>query len=133
MIPDFNDQGYLPPGVHPASLEEIESRFGVQSELRRVQMDSLRWLIELARKAGVKRLIINGSFVTQRLEPNDVDCALLTGLDFPFDQAAEREISDGLPFLQINLFEIEDFEYLVNVVYATDRHQVSKGVVEVLL
>ena len=55
MIPDFNDQGYLPPGIHPASLDEVEARFGTQSELRRVQMDSLRWLIELAKKAGVKR------------------------------------------------------------------------------
>jgi hypothetical protein len=25
MIPDFDDNGYLPAGIHPASLEEIES------------------------------------------------------------------------------------------------------------
>ena len=38
MIPDFNDHGYLPPGIHPATLEEIAARFGEESELRRVQM-----------------------------------------------------------------------------------------------
>jgi hypothetical protein len=28
MIPAFNDNGYLPPGVYPATLAEIEARFG---------------------------------------------------------------------------------------------------------
>ena len=133
MIPDFDDRGYLPAGVHLASLDEIEARFGRQSELRQVQMQSLRWLVELAKKAGVQRLIINGSFVTEQLEPNDVDCALLTGADFPHDKAADREIRSGLPFLEIDLIGQEDFDYLVDVVFATDRHQISKGVVEVIL
>jgi hypothetical protein len=32
MIPLFDDQGYLPPGIHQATLEEIETRFGRESE-----------------------------------------------------------------------------------------------------
>ena len=36
MIPLFNDSGFLPPGVHPATLAEIDARFGRQSEVRRV-------------------------------------------------------------------------------------------------
>jgi hypothetical protein len=28
MIPPFNDAGYLPPGIHPALLAEIATRFG---------------------------------------------------------------------------------------------------------
>jgi hypothetical protein len=43
MIPPFNDDGYLPPGIHPATLEEIVERFRQESELRQVQMESLRW------------------------------------------------------------------------------------------
>ena len=77
MIPEFNDVGYLPPGVHVASLDEIAARFGHESEIRQAQMDSIRWLVEMAKKAGVERLILNGSFVTDVFEPNDVDCALL--------------------------------------------------------
>ncbi|MBI4606843.1 MAG: hypothetical protein HY721_33170 [Planctomycetes bacterium] len=38
MIPPFNDAGYLPPGIHSATLEEIAARFGQESELRRVQI-----------------------------------------------------------------------------------------------
>lgn len=42
MIPPFDEHGYLPPGIHPATLDEIEARFGLEPELRRVQMESLR-------------------------------------------------------------------------------------------
>ncbi len=133
MIPDFDEQGYLPAGVHLASLDEIEARFGRQSEVRRVQMESLRWLVELAKKAGASRLVINGSFVTERPEPNDVDCALLAGPDYPRDREADREILGGLPFLEVALIGEEDFDYLINVVFATDRQHTAKGIVEVLL
>jgi hypothetical protein len=94
MIPPFDERGNLPPGVHQATLDEIETRFGQESELRRVQMESLRWLVDLARRAGVERLVINGSFVTDVFEPNDVDCALHVGVSFPSDAHAERELCD---------------------------------------
>jgi hypothetical protein len=55
MIPEFNDHGFLPPGIHPAGLDEIEARFGRQSELRRVQMQSLGWLVDIAQRAGIAR------------------------------------------------------------------------------
>jgi hypothetical protein len=68
MIPDFNDVGYLPSGVHGATLDEIAARFGRESEIRRAQMDSVRWLVDLARKAGAVRIILNGSFVTDAFD-----------------------------------------------------------------
>jgi hypothetical protein len=43
MIPDFDDNGYLPAGIHAADLGEIAARFGHKPELRRVQMESLHW------------------------------------------------------------------------------------------
>jgi len=36
MIPPLNDDGYLPAGIHQATLEELADRFGLESELRRV-------------------------------------------------------------------------------------------------
>ncbi|NLX98451.1 MAG: hypothetical protein GXY83_20010 [Rhodopirellula sp.] len=132
MIPDFNDQGYLPPGVHLASLDEIESRFGRQSEIRQVQMESLRWLVESARKAGVLRIIVNGSFVTDIYEPNDVDCVLLIDSEYPSNSDAEEVISNGMPFLEIKLTQLHDFEFFVYDLFASDRYQSPKGVVEVI-
>ena len=132
MIPDFDDDGYLPPGVHPTDMEEFSSRFGHQSEIRRAQAESVRWLVDIARRAGVLRLIVNGSFVTDVLEPNDVDCVLLIDEDFPNDSDAESELLAGLPFLEIQLVQKQAFAVLVEEVFATDRLQRPKGMVEVL-
>ncbi len=133
MIPEFNEYGYLPAGIHPATLEEVASRFGVESELRRVQMDSLRWLVESARAAGVQRLILNGSFATDAVEPNDVDCLLLIADDFPHDSGSENEIRQGFPFLDIHVVELRDFVFYIEKLYALDRFFVPKGMVEVTL
>ncbi len=96
-------------------------------------MDSIRWLVEMAKKAGVQRLIINGSFVTDVFEPNDVDCAMLLSADFPVDPAAAASLSDGLPFVDLLMAEAQEFAILVEQLYATDRNSISKGVIEVVL
>jgi hypothetical protein len=131
MIPHCNEDGYLPPGIHQATLEEIAARFGQEAELRRAQMESLRWLVDLARRAGVRRVVVNGSFVTDKLEPNDVDCVLLIGPDFPRDAAAEAELLAGLPFINLELVDLEAFQQLTERTFATDRNLVPKGMVEV--
>jgi hypothetical protein len=133
MIPEFNDDGYLPPGIHPATLEEIAVRFGQESELRRVQMDSLTWLVDLAKRAGVQRLIVNGSFVTDTAEPNDVDCALLTRPEFPRDKDMEEELLRGLPYVTMMIVEQDDFDFLVDTFFPTDRFGIAKGMIEVIL
>ena len=132
MIPAFDEQGYLPPGIHPATLDEIEARFGNEPELRRVQMESLRWLVDLAQRVGVERLIVNGSFATDEFEPNDVDCVLLASADFPRDAEAEAELIAGLPFLQIDIVKQTDFDVMVETIFATDRRFRRKGMLEVI-
>jgi len=116
-----------------ATLDEIGERFGSESELRCIQMESVRWLVVLARRAGVVRLVINGSFTTEVFEPTDVDCVLLIEAGFPRDKAAEGELLGGLPFLEINLVDQADFDVLVDKFFATDRLFVGKGMVEVIL
>jgi len=132
LIPDCNDDGYLPPGIHPATLDQIAARFGRESELRQAQMDSLRWLVDLARRSGVRRIVVNGSFVTDKLEPNDVDCVLLIGPDFPHDTAAEAELLAGLPFINMELVDPRAFQQFTERTFATDRNLVPKGMVEVV-
>jgi len=53
MLPALNDDGYLPAGVHQATLEEVTAHFGGETELRRVQMESLHGLVDLARRAAL--------------------------------------------------------------------------------
>ena len=131
MIPPFDDSGCLPPGLHGAALAEIEARFGRQSELRRVQMDSVRWMVDLAVRAGVQRIVLNGSFVSDIMEPNDVDCVLLIGRGFPANPIAEAELNAGLPFLEMKLVGQADFDDYVNVTFGTDRMGVPKGMIEI--
>jgi hypothetical protein len=131
VIPPFDESGFLPPGVHTAALDEVEGRFGRQSELRRVQMESVRWMVELAVRTGVQRIVLNGSFVTDIMEPNDVDCVLLTGREFPKDPAAEAELRAGLPFLEIAMVRSRRFDRLVRF-FATDRFETPKGMVEII-
>jgi hypothetical protein len=132
MIPPFEGSGFLPPGVHPATLAEIDARFGRNSELRRVQMESVRWMVDLAVRAGVQRIVLNGSFVSDIIEPNDVDCVLLVGPDFPQDPIAEKELLKGLPFLDVGLVDAEEFDYFVQRFFAFDRVRQAKGMIEVV-
>jgi hypothetical protein len=96
-------------------------------------MESLNWLVDLARRAGALRLIVNGSFVTDRPEPNDIDCVLLIGPGFPHDAGAEKELLDGLPSIELKMVGAEDFALLVERVFASDRQAVPKGMIEVAL
>jgi hypothetical protein len=133
VIPRSDESGCLPPGIHPATLDEIEARFGRLSELRRVQMESVRWMVELALRAGAERIVLNGSFVTDTMEPNDVDCVLLLRPAGRKDPAAIRELRDGLPFLDIAIVRAKRFEEYVTRLFATDRRGVPKGMVEVIV
>jgi len=133
LIPAFNVNGYLPPGIYPATLAKVEDRFGSDSEIRRAQMQSVRWLVDLTHRAGVKRIVLNGSFVTDTIEPNDVDCVLLVDDDFPRSvEEAEAELAAGLPFLQIDVLTGSAFTYLVDRIFGSDRLDIPKGVVEVI-
>ena len=133
MIPPFNENGYLPPGIHKASLEEIAERFGRQSEVRRDQMESLQWLLVVLKRLSVQRLVLNGSFVTDEMEPNDVDCVLLTDSVAREGIDTDAELRSGLPFLEIAVVDQTDFDFLVETFFATDRNRVPKGMIEVIL
>ncbi len=82
--------------------------------------------------AGVQRIVVNGSFVTDKLEPNDVDCVLLIGPGFPADITAEAELLAGLPFISMELVGLEAFQQLTKRTFATDRNLIPKGMLEVI-
>ena len=131
MVPRFDENGCLPPG-HPATLDEIDARFGQLPDLRRVQMESVRWMVDLAVRAGAERIVLNGSFVTDIMEPNDVDCVLLFIPGRRRDPQAFQELLAGLPFLDIAVADQIDFNEFVNEVFSDDRFGVPKGMIEVV-
>src|SRR5205809_1592420 len=82
MIPAFRPDGYLPEGVHPATEAEVTFRFGSTSPRRRRLTLRVRRWVELGRTVGALRLLIDGSFVTDKLDPHDVDAIILLPADF---------------------------------------------------
>jgi len=82
MIPNFRPDGYLPEGLHAASDAEVTFRFGsTTSRRRRLVLRLRRWLV-LARSIRARRLLIDGSFVTAKPEPDDIDAVILLPADF---------------------------------------------------
>ena len=91
MIPQFRTDGYLPDGVYLASEAEVTFRLGASSRRRQRLILRLRRWIELAREIGALRLLIDGSFVTAKEEPQDIDAVVLLPPDF------EQKIEEGCP------------------------------------
>ena len=90
-------------------------------------------MIALAVRAGVQRIVLNGSFVTDTIEPNDVDCVLLVSSDYPKDVSAARDLRKGLPVLDLIVVEPEEFAHFVDRFFAADREFEAKGMIEVIL
>jgi hypothetical protein len=79
-IPPLNEHGLLPQGIHACSLQEIEARFGrFQSSDRRPRLyAALRDFVRELKSTGIAlALIINGSFVTAKSSPEDIDLILV--------------------------------------------------------
>ncbi len=86
-LPQLADSGDLPLGVHRASLRETLARFGVGGPQRIAVGERLERIHRLALGTGqLARLVVFGSFVTGKPEPNDVDVFLV--MEDSFDGAA---------------------------------------------
>ena len=79
-IPDLNDNGLLPEGLFECSVAEIIDRFGrfQQSSCRQRLAQRLQeFLREVATTGLATAVIVDGSFVTEKPEPNDIDLVLV--------------------------------------------------------
>ncbi len=72
VIPEFDQNGNLPPGVHFCEWEEFVDRFGT-NDLRLRLMRGLRMAMEQLKAVGCRTIYINGSFVTSEPSPGDFD------------------------------------------------------------
>jgi hypothetical protein len=75
-IPPLDDDGFLPLGVYECTIDEIRESFGrFQSNEQRIRLyDKLSAYVGELRSWGVaKELYVDGSFVTVKNSPSDVD------------------------------------------------------------
>jgi hypothetical protein len=128
MIPEFNPDGNLPPGVHWATWQEFANRFGTTPR-RQQLLKGLKFAIDSLSKAGCQLVYVDGSFVTEKENPNDFDgCWDIKGVDpklldpilLNFDNKREKQkakyqgelfpassIADGAGKTYLDFFQID--------------------------
>ena len=84
-IPPFNQQGFLPPGIHPATLEEVVQKLGCSSKRQDVIERGLKPVVERLKALGVREVYLNGSFTTSKPSPGDIDGYVLTTVGSPLE------------------------------------------------
>ncbi len=141
-IPDFRPDGYLPEGVHQASEAEALLRFGSPTRRRRRLARRLGHWLELARAVRASRFLADGSFVTAKPLPDDVDAVVLLPVDF-----AQQLATEFAPAIELDeilttrrpeeLFAAEDAADWLNWIEFFSRTREPdgrrKGLVEVVL
>ncbi len=81
MIPLFQGNGLLPPGLHGATWKEFVDRFGTTPHRRRL-LGGLKSALEELKRAGCELAYVDGSFVTAKEVPRDYDaCWDVTNVD----------------------------------------------------
>lgn len=82
MIPDIDENGNLPPGIHKASIDEViecfcRPRYGKRGPLS----ERLKALFSFVRSFALG-IYVDGSYITSKLAPNDVDIVIIIPDDF---------------------------------------------------
>jgi len=139
MIPKFNEKGYLPKGIHKATLNEIKQRFGRNSPKRKELFKGLQSLVQLLHKhqGTLKELLLNGSFATNKELPGDLDCILVVKEDFDFNSPEAEQLQNAKKLFNVHLFtfieeDVIRYRKLADF-FGHDRDGKPKGLVGVIL
>jgi len=144
-LPLSNELGDLPPGVHRTTMEALVERFGQGSEQRRLVTRRLLHILVMAQRTDhLSRLIVFGSYVTDKLNPNDVDVILVMNDEFRlehcpieakglFDHAtAQARYGASIFWVRPGLLLGETIEDFVGY-WQIKRDGSKRGIVEVIL
>ena len=145
VIPPFSAAGTLPPGIHDAEdWSEVVRRFG--GTVRRAELlGKLRLGLNSLRDAGCPWVLLDGSFVTSKPDPNDVDgcwqleptmdltrlnpCFLLQR---PFTDKRLQKDLYGMDFYRANQVEAASGKPFP-AFFQTDRQGDARGIVRLVL
>jgi hypothetical protein len=76
-LPQFDKDGFLPPGEYCLSWPEFQEAFGTTAH-RKELLTRFSGAVDELRKANVKELHVGGSFVTTKPAPLDIDAGWMT-------------------------------------------------------
>ena len=138
-IPDFNRYGYLPKGIYKATVHEIKERFGKSSERREQLFENFLEVVTIVKKIRktIDRFFLDGSFVTEKEHPGDIDCILIikVGFDLDSDEATRLHNAKELFNCHMLIAEEGDRELIRKHInfFSHDNDEKPKGLLEVLL
>jgi predicted nucleotidyltransferase len=144
-LPEFNEARDLPAGRHAASLHEVLARFGAGTPQRVAVTARLRHICDLAVATGhLDRVVIFGSYVSDKAEPNDLDVILVMHGHFAtescpaeslilFDHArADEELGASIFWVRPDMLLGEPLEQFL-AHWERKRDGSRRGIVEVRL
>ena len=131
MIPQRRPDGTLPPGIYQATMGELLAEYPPINEQRQILNDSLRRAVEELRKLEPSlEIYVDGSYITSKAEPNDVDLLVKTDhyLETEVQWHLERVCPVEAVSLDINV-ESTNSNYLLDFL-TTDDYGREKGILQ---
>lgn len=105
--------GELPAGTHIVTIDDIERVFGSQNDRRKKLMRGLKKAAEMFKNAGVRFILVDGSFTTDKEEPGDID-GCWSGRDVNFEKIDSN-------FWDFNTaFEFQEKRKIIKETYGLD-------------
>ncbi len=90
-IPALDGEGVLPIGVHDCTIDQVRSAFRGFGRRGRLFDQLEEYITDICRSGKVRSVVVDGSFVTDKAEPHDVDIVVV------LDPDVEWPSSDSLP------------------------------------
>ncbi|MGV9282333.1 DUF6932 family protein [Streptomyces sp. NPDC003730] len=138
------DTGYLPEGEHEADWKEVVDRFGTTFKRKDLMMN-LAHVLRGLQGYGVQSVLLDGSFVTSKQRPRDVEV-----IYFPPPGVDVNSLSEFSPARHDALkrqYKIDLWPYpspqpgpnvmakpiTITEFFSTDREGISKGLIRIKL
>lgn len=138
----YTTAGTLIPGIHTMTLADFKNQFGMATRQRQYLFEKLERGLNNLRKAGVKVVYLDGSFVTRKAHPGDIDgcwdaspeidLTILDSVFLDFEQRHLMKEKYGVDFFISQTIEGASGKPFTDF-FQTDRNGVEKGIVRLLL
>lgn len=140
MLPQFDCNGNLPPDIFTVTIEEVLERYYCPPYKTRATLtEELKKFFEFVSQIAVC-IYIDGSYITKKLAPSDVDILVILPSDFELAShdgwrlnqfRKNHRLRLDLHFKKISDGQ-EEIERFLNI-WMTDRDGNRKGIIRVVI
>ncbi|MDE0317423.1 MAG: hypothetical protein OXM61_21305 [Candidatus Poribacteria bacterium] len=142
-LPNLNLAGELPEGIHTATIDEVIAQFGSGTPQRMTVTQRLQRIYQLAKSTDhLERILIFGSYITAKPEPNDIDVVIIFDDDFDMavcseevknilnHQQAAEEFGASIFWIRPSLLFLETLDEFI-AGWQVKRDGTRRGIIEV--